>query len=316
MRVLVTGGAGFIGSNLVEALLDRGDDVGVIDDLSTGHADNVPEGVWFERLDITGAGLASAVAEFAPDTLVHLAAQTSVPASLADPARDLQVNLEGTRAVAAAAASAGVVRVLSASSAAVYGTPRGSLPLSEDAATIPENPYGESKLAAESALAETLAPAGVDFASLRFANVYGPHQDWRGEGGVVAIVTARMSGGEPPVVFGSGGQTRDFIYVGDVVAAILRASEHPGALARGGGGLTGAAYNISTGRETSVNDLVAGLAVACGYEGDVRHEPARPGDIERSVLDPARARRVFDWRARVSLRDGLAITAEWFARTR
>ncbi len=316
MRVLVSGGAGFIGSNLVEALLDRGDEVGVIDDLSTGHAGNVPEAAWFRRLDITGEGLASAVGEYGPEAVVHLAAQTSVPVSLADPARDRQVNLGGTRAMAVAALDAGVRRVLSASSAAVYGTPTGSLPLSEDAATVPENPYGASKLAAESALAEILAPAGVDFASLRFANVYGPRQDWRGEGGVVAIVSARMLGGEAPVVYGSGRQTRDFIYVGDVVDAIVHALGRTGALADGGGGLTGAAYNISTGRETSVNDLVAGLASACGYEGDVRHEPARQGDIERSALDPARAWGAFGWEARVPLSEGLATTAEWLVRAR
>jgi UDP-glucose 4-epimerase len=313
MRILVTGGAGFIGSNLVFSLLSGGHQVGVIDDLSTGSMANLHPAAWFRRLDITDSALHDAVGEFRPEVVIHLAAQASITASQRDPERDRLVNVEGTRAVARAAADAGARRVLSASSAAVYGVPV-SVPIGEADPKAPENPYGRSKLDAEQALADELRPAGVDFAVVRFANVYGPRQDWRGEGGVVAIFCGRMAAGESPVIYGDGTQTRDFIYVGDIVFALLEAAEAEATLALPGE--DGPAYNISTGAETSVEMLVQHLRSPMGYFGMVEKEPARPGDVARSALDPTKAGEVFGWHARVSLEAGLARTAAWFKQPR
>lgn len=312
MRVLVTGGAGFIGSNLVHSLVGE-HEVGVVDDLSTGDPGNLHPAAWFRTADILSSDLGHLVEEFSPDAVVHLAAQVSVAESFRDPERDWAVNVEGTRAVVQAAAAAGVRRVLSASSAAVYGEPE-TLPLSETARKGPENPYGVSKLAAEGVLAEELVGKGVDFASLRFSNVYGPRQDWRGEGGVVAIFIARAVAGEPPAVFGDGSQTRDFIFVGDVVAAIRAALECGEPLA--GEGLDGPAYNVSTGGETSVNDLLAQVRAATGYRGEVLHGPLPAGDIPRSALDPSKLGAVAGWEAGVPLDRGMAATARWFAQNR
>ena len=312
MRVLVTGGAGFIGSNLVFALLSGGHSVGIVDDLSTGKAENLHPHAWFRTLDILDSTLPVVVAEFAPDAVVHLAAQASVSASLRDPERDFAVNAEGTRVVARAARAAGARRVISASSAAVYGEPDVALlPIPETAPKAPANPYGSSKLAAEGMLATELAGSDTDYAAFRFANVYGPKQDAAGEGGVVALFCAGISAGRQPVVYGSGSQTRDFIYVGDIVGAILAAllSEEP--LAQGAG--DGAAYNISTGKETSVNELLMALRQASGFLGAADQQPARTGDVERSSLDPAKAERVFGWAAQQQLDHGLAMTLRWFA---
>jgi UDP-glucose 4-epimerase len=200
--------------------------------------------------------------------------------------------------------------VLSASSAAVYGDPV-VLPLPETAATAPVNPYGRSKIAAERVRAEELRVTDTDFAAFRFSNVYGPRQDWRGEGGVVAIFAAKMLAGETPVVYGSGAQTRDFIYVGDIVAGILDALDAEGPLARPGD--DGPAYNLSTGSRISVNELVAHLRSATRYPGEAAHEAARSGDIEHSSLDPMKAREVFGFQPRVPIDVGLALTAKWFA---
>lgn len=310
MRVLVTGGAGFIGSNLVYVLLSSGHEVGIIDDLSTGKAENIHPAAWFRKLDILDPSLPELVAEFAPEAVVHLAAQVSVSESMRDPEHDRAVNVEGTRAVALAAAAAGARRILSASSAAVYGEPE-VVPLPETARKEPTNPYGVSKLAAESILAEELRPRGVDFACMRFSNVYGPRQDWRGEGGVVAIFSAKMSAGETPQVFGDGGQTRDFIYVGDVVNGLVSALESERPLAQEG--TDGPAYNISTGSELSVDMLAALMRVPAGYFGPIEKLPAREGDVARSALDPRKARETFEWQARVPMDAGLAITLRWFA---
>lgn len=309
MRVLVTGGAGFIGSNLVYALLSGGHEIAVIDDLSTGSIENVDPRASFRTLDILDDALESVVAEFRPDAVVHLAAQASVVASIRDPERDRLVNAVGTRRVAAAAAKAGARTMISASSAAVYGEPA-ELPLRESSPANPTNPYGASKLEAEGLLAAELADTGVDYACFRFANVYGPRQDAQGEGGVVAIFCDRISQGVAPVVFGDGSQTRDFIYVGDIVGAIVAALHAPGPLAQP---VAGAAYNISTGDRTSVNALLMPLRQAANYFGPVEHQPARDGDIVHSVLDPTKAAEAFGWRASVDLETGLAMTWRWFA---
>jgi UDP-glucose 4-epimerase len=312
MRVLITGGAGFIGSNLAHALIAAGYQVGVIDDLSAGSSDNLHPFAWSRTLDILDPAFPLLVAEFAPDAVVHLAAQASVSASVRDPERDWAVNAEGTRVVAQAAREVGAKRVLSASSAAVYGEPvAADLPLAETAPKAPANPYGVSKLAGEGLLARELAGSGVDYASFRFSNVYGPRQDGAGEGGVVAIFCTRMREDVPPVVYGTGSQTRDFIYVGDVVAAIISALISEAPLA--GEGPDGAAYNISTGHESSVDELLMALRQAAGYLGGVDFEPPRPGDIDRSSLDPAKAARVLDWSANQPLDNGAAVTWRWFA---
>jgi UDP-glucose 4-epimerase len=312
MRVLVTGGAGFIGSNLVYALISGGHAVGVIDDLSSGKAENLHPHAWFRTLDILAPEMSAAVADFAPEFVVHLAAQASVSASVRDPARDFAVNAEGTRAVARAALSAGATLVISASSAAVYGEPSPAmLPLRETAPKAPTNPYGESKLAAESFLAEELLGTSCDFASFRFSNVYGPRQASAGEGGVVALFCAAMNAGTPPQVFGSGDQTRDFIYVGDIVGAIIAALTGEGRLGAAAG--DAAAYNISSGSEVSVNELLMSLRQTAGYFGDVEHLPARRADVERSTLDPSKASRLFGWRAHQVLDNGLDMTWRWFS---
>jgi UDP-glucose 4-epimerase len=312
MRILVTGGAGFIGSNLVDALVSQGHEVGVVDDLSTGKRENIHLGIWVREVDILDPALPALVTEFGPEAVVHLAAQASVPESLRDSERDWAVNAEGTRIVAKAALAAGASRMVSASSAAVYGEPaEADLPLAETAAKAPVNPYGNSKLAAEGLLAAELSGTTVDWASFRFANVYGPRQDGLGEGGVVSVFCQRIHDGQAPVIFGDGTQTRDFIFVGDVVGAILAAIDAKGPLARGLG--DEAAYNISTGREASVDDLFTALQAASGFFGDARYEAAREGDVMRSSLDPRKAAEVFGWSAQRRLASGAEVTWRWYA---
>lgn len=310
MRVLVTGGAGFIGSNLVYALIGAGHDVGIIDDLTTGKAENIHPAAWYRYLDILDEAMPAAVAEFAPDAVVHLAAQVDVQRSIADPERDRAVNVDGTAAVARAAAAARAKRVISASSAAVYGEPE-VVPLPETARKRPENPYGESKLAAETTLFDALDGTGVDFASVRFANVYGPRQDWRGEGGVVAIFAAKLAAGERPGIFGDGKATRDFVFAGDVVNALMLALDARGPIA--GPMPDGPAYNISTGERTSVEQLAGYLRAASGVMKEFDHLPAREGDIEHSALDPTKARETFGYEAHMNIEAGLAMTWRWFA---
>jgi UDP-glucose 4-epimerase len=315
MRVLVTGGAGFIGSNLCAALLRAGHEVGVVDDLSTGRPENVDSRAWFRRLDILDLALESVVAEFEAESIVHLAAQPSVAASIRDRERDWAVNAEGTAAVARAADAAGVRRMISASSAAVYGEPA-SVPLVESSPKSPENPYGCSKLAAEGMLADTLRDSDTDFASFRFSNVYGPRQDAVGEGGVVALFCHALVSGSSPQIFGSGEQTRDFIFVGDLVAAIIAALHTDVVLASAPAAdsvVDAAAYNISTGGETSVNVLAASLTEVSGICAEFARRPARDGDVERSALDPSKVADVLQWRALTPLRDGLAETWAWFS---
>lgn len=309
MRVLVTGGAGFIGSNLVNALLGQ-HDVGVVDDLSTGSVGNLHPAAWFRKVDITGDLFAAAVEEFRPECLVHLAAQASVSVSVRDPEFDWRVNVDGTRAVAAAARAVGVRRLVSASSAAVYGEPM-ELPVSETDQKHPLNPYGRSKLAAEEVVAAELVGSRVDFASFRFANVFGPRQDAQGEGGVVAVFCDRLAHGAVPMIDGDGKQTRDFVFVGDVVNAILMAISAEGELHDGNG--SGPAYNISTGMATSVEELGRLLRSHAGVSGQFTYGPQREGDIRHSVLEPSKARDVFAWDARVPLDVALGETYRWFA---
>jgi UDP-glucose 4-epimerase len=310
MRVYVTGGAGFIGSGLVHALLAGGHDVAVLDDLSHGSPANLDPRAGFRKLDILDDEMATHMAEFRPDAVVHLAAQASVAASIEDPERDRLVNAEGTRRVAIAAREAGAARVILASSAAVYGTPA-ELPLTESSPCAPESPYGASKLEAESLLVDALAGSDVDPVILRFSNVYGPRQSGAGEGGVVAALLTRIAEGAVPVIHGDGRQTRDFIYVGNVVGALLTVlgCEEPLAQA-------GPVFNISTGQRRSILELMAAIRPVTMYFGPVEHGPAREGDIQDSVLDPSRAEQVLGWKATVELEHGISLTWPWFSAAR
>jgi UDP-glucose 4-epimerase len=308
MRTLVTGGAGFIGSNLVDALLARGDEVIVVDDLSTGRRENLEQGL------ANGATLVEAdirdreaIEELTgrerPEVVFHLAAQIDVRKSIADPAFDASINVGGTANVLEAARVAGCRRlVFSSTGGAIYGEGDGQqLPLSEDAPLAPEAPYGQSKYAGEGYLALYERLYGLSSVSLRLGNVYGPRQDPLGEAGVIAIFCGRLRDGKRPTVFGDGKQTRDYIYVGDVVAAMLAAAESE----------TTAPINIGTGIETDVLELVDQLGELGGAR-DFKPElaPPRTGEVQRISIDPARAERELGWRPEMGLGDGLRQTLD------
>jgi UDP-glucose 4-epimerase len=290
MRALVTGGAGFIGSHLVDALLARGDHVAVVDDLSTGRREYVPDGVALHVVDI--ADIAAATDQERPDVVFHLAAQVDVRKSVADPARDARINVAGTASVLEAAREAGARRVLLASTGgALYGDSV-PLPTPEDAPPAPFSPYGASKAAAETYLALYTRLHGLSTMALRFGNVYGPRQDPHGEAGVIAIFAGAAAEGRPVTIFGDGSQTRDYVYVGDVVSGFLAAADSDA---------TGA-VNIGTALETPVLELARQLGV------EPQFAPARKGEVARSCLDVSRAAELLGWRAEVALADGLQRT--------
>ncbi len=307
MKCLVTGGAGFIGSNLVDALLTRGDEVAVVDDLSTGRLENLDgalaAGATLAELDIRdGAALSELAAEARPDAVFHLAAQIDVRKSIADPAFDASINVGGTANVLEAARGAGAGRVVFVSTGgAIYGEGEGQeLPLGEGAPVEPLSAYGQSKFAAEGYLALYERLYGLSSVSLRLGNVYGPRQDPLGEAGVIAIFCGRLRAGERPTVFGDGRQTRDYIYVGDVVAAALAAS----------GSEASGPINIGTGRETDVLELARRLGELEGVEFEPELAPARAGEVQRISIDPGRAERELGWSAAVGLEEGLRLTLE------
>ena len=303
MKTLVTGGAGFIGSNLVDALVERGDDVTIIDDLSTGKRDNLDRALGQDadliELDIRdAAAVAEAVERVSPEVIFHLAAQIDVRKSVADPALDSRVNVEGTINVLSAASAAGVRRVVNTSTGgAIYGEGQ-IIPAPEDHPVAPEAPYGLSKFCAENYCALFTRLNGLSTVSLRYGNVYGPRQDPLGEAGVIAIFCGKLLEGGTPKIFGSGEQTRDYVFVGDVVDANLRAAESDA---------TGA-FNIGRSVQTSVLDIVRALAAHAdnGFEAD--HAPERPGEVQHIALDPARAKAELGWEARVDLDQGLELT--------
>jgi len=305
---LVTGGAGFIGSNLVDALLARGDEVTVVDDLSTGRRENLDGalagGATLAELDIRdGEALSARVGEVRPEVVFHLAAQIDVRRSVADPVFDASINVGGTANVLEAARKAGARRIVfSSTGGAIYGEGDGQeLPLAEDAPLAPEAPYGQSKFAGEGYLALYERLYGLSGVSLRLGNVYGPRQDPLGEAGVIAIFCGRLRTGERPTVFGDGKQTRDYIYVGDVVSA---------ALAAAGSDAIGP-INVGTGIETDVLEL-ARLLRELGGAKDFEPEfaPPRTGEVQRISIDPARAARELDWRAEIGLEEGLRLTLD------
>ncbi len=308
---LVTGGAGFIGSHLAGRLMDEGWRVLVVDDLSTGHLDNLGEArargrIKFHQLDVRNEEFCAAVEHFAPDVLFHLAAQTSVEASMDDPLHDADINVLGTINVLEAARRVDAERVVFASTGgAIYGD-NVKLPAKENYAKHPGSPYGISKKVVEDYLRFYQATYGIDYVALGLANVYGPRQDPYGEAGVVAIFTRLMLDKKRPVIYGDGLQTRDYVFVDDAVDAFVRAA--------GIGG--GKFLNVGTGLETSVAQLFNAIAEEVGFaELPVFAEP-RPGEPVRSVLDPGAAMKALHWQPWTGLEEGLAITVEWFRKNR
>ncbi|RJL25188.1 NAD-dependent epimerase/dehydratase family protein [Bailinhaonella thermotolerans] len=306
MRVLVTGGAGFIGSNLVDRLLGDGHEVVAVDDLSSGSAANLRAASSsprfdFQELDVREDGLAELAGRVRPEVVCHLAAQISVRKSVADPVADARLNVEGTVRVLEAARLAGARKVVFASSVALYGRPA-ALPVPSDAPADPRSPYAASKLSGEVYLSTYRALHGLDYTALVLANVYGPRQSPEGEAGVVAIFTDGLLNGSPTVVYGDGGQTRDYVYVEDVVDAFARAT---------GEGASGLRLNIGTGAETTDRDLHTLVAKAVGVADDPGFAPPRLGDLPAMSVDPAAAREALGWTAATSLPDGLAKTVAW-----
>lgn len=307
MKALVTGGAGFIGSNVVDALVARGDEVKVIDDLATGRRSNldgaVAAGVELVEQSITDrSAVDSLVGSFKPDAIFHLGAQIDVRKSVADPAFDSVVNIGGTINLLESARAHDVGRfVFSSTGGAIYGeAPGDQIPTPESFTPAPEAPYGQAKYAAEGYmwLAERLY--GQSVVALRYGNVYGPRQDPLGEAGVIAIFCGKAMTGERPIVYGDGRQTRDYVYVGDVVGANLAAADSD---------VTGP-INIGTGLETSVLDLVEALAPHAKGDFTPIFEDARLGELPRSCLNVSRAAETLGWQARMGIDEGLRITLE------
>lgn len=303
MRAIVTGGAGFIGSHVADALLERDDEVVVLDNLATGKRENVSPAARLEEVDIREPALAEAFDELRPDVCFHLAAQADVRVSVDDPAYDASVNVLGTIRVLEAARAHGCQVIFASTGGAIYG--ECERPATEDDPTLPLAPYGAAKLAGEQYLATSNRLHGTAHVSLRFGNVYGPRQDPHGEAGVVAIFLGRLAQGEPCRIFGDGLQTRDYVYVGDVVTATLAAAGRPGGV-----------FNVGTGTETSVVELFERCREVAGGGPEAEPAPARLGELQRSVLDPSLAERELGWRALTPLEAGLRATWESIHRGR
>ena len=305
MRVLITGGAGFIGSHVADAFLAAGHEVGVVDDLSTGARENLDPRVRFWQVDIRGADLPAILADFRPEVISHHAAQMSVSVSARDPRLDADINILGTLNLLEAAVRIGVGRVIFASTGgAIYGD-HVAVPTDESAAPRPVSPYGVAKLAVERYLHAYRAMHGLRAIVLRYSNVYGPRQSPHGEAGVVAIFSRGILEGRELTVHGDGGQTRDYVYVEDVVRANMLATTQ--AL-----GQELPILNIGTGTETSVNELTSLFDGIAGRRVSWRHGPARPGEQRRSVLECGLAKRLLGWEAGTDFRAGLARTFRWF----
>ena len=315
-RALVTGAAGFIGSHLADTLLAAGWDVTGIDDLSSGRRENLPRDFPLKVADFRSPEALALVSDGDFDVVCHLAAQVDVRRSVADPIADAGVNILGTiqllETVRALPAERRPRVVFSSTGGALYGGET-VFPTPETAATNPDAPYGIGKLASEYYLAYYARIWGLDTAVVRFGNVYGPRQDPHGEAGVVAIFAGLLASGRPLTIYGSGEQTRDYVYVTDVAEAILAAATRPLPEPRQ---LTDRAFNVGTGVETSVLDLAERLARAAGVTPEIRHAPERPGEAPRSLLDPSRAAEVLGWRSSVGLDEGLRRTYEFVSSSR
>jgi UDP-glucose 4-epimerase len=298
VRAIVTGGAGFIGSHVVDALVARGDEVLVLDDLSKGRKENMNEHVRLAVVDVRDRNaVTAAFADGRPEVCFHLAAQADVRVSVDDPVFDFDVNAGGTLQMLEAARAHDTQVVFASTGGAIYGECEEPAP--EDAPRRPLAPYGASKLAGEEYLAVYNRLHETRHASLRYGNVYGPRQDPHGEAGVVAIFLGRLARGETPHIFGDGRQQRDYVYVGDVVEATLAAARRPGV------------FNVGTGVATSVLELLQACISVTGGKVEPVFEPPRAGEIQRSVLDPALAERELGFRAQTPLEEGLAATWEF-----
>jgi UDP-glucose 4-epimerase len=293
---IVTGGAGFIGSHVVDALLADGHRVTVIDDLSTGDARRVAAEAQLRELDIVDyAALAAVVAEVQPHAIYHLAAQASVVASVEDPGRDCDVNVRGTLNVVQAAGECRAPVVFTSTGGALYGD-AAPMPTAEDRIPEPLSPYGASKWAAEAYVKTWSLSSGIPHAVCRLGNVYGPRQSPHGEAGVVAIFSHHLHTGKTPTLYGHGRPTRDYVYVADVVSALLKAAGRSGT------------YNIATGAETDVSTVWRELCEAAGKQIEPELADLRPGELQHSRLDVALAERELGWRAKVQIAEGLGLT--------
>lgn len=301
MRVLVTGGAGFIGSHLVDALVARGDEVAVVDDMSGGRPGRVPDQAVVHKLSVTeGPAVAAVADEFRPELICHLAARVDVRMSVSDPADDALVNVVGTVNVLEAAREAGARVILGSTGAVIYGRDA-PIPSLEDVLPLPESPYGVAKNSAEQYVELYNRLHGTSHVVLRFANVYGPRQDPAGQVGVVAIFCAQVLAGKRPVFYGDGRQTRDFIYIGDAVSAYLAAAD------RGRPGI----WNIGSGTEVSIRQLAAVIGEVSGREIKPVFAAPRPGELRRGALASKRARRDLGWAPTVSLTEGVGRVYRW-----
>jgi UDP-glucose 4-epimerase len=310
-RALVTGGAGFIGSTLVDRLLAEGHTVDVVDNLSTGSLANLAEArangtgrFHFHQLDVRSPAVVELMARRHPEVVYHLAAQADVRVSVADPVLDADINVLGSLRVLEGARGAGARKVVFASSGGTIYGDADQLPVKESQPQKPLSPYGVAKKAVGDYLYAYRELHGLEYTALALANVYGPRQDLRGEAGVVAIFAGRLLSGEPCLIFGDGKQTRDFVFVDDVVDAFSRAGE------RG----TGLLCNIGTGVETSVNDLYAAMARNAGVTQPPMYGPARPGELQRNALDPSRATIHLGWKPWTTIEKGTAAVIDWSRR--
>jgi UDP-glucose 4-epimerase len=302
MKVLVTGGAGFIGSHIVDRLAQEGHDVVVVDNLSTGKRRNLNRAARFYKTDIQSWRLERVFRNERPNVVMHLAAQMDVRKSVEDPVFDAQVNVLGTLNILRQTVKHGVRKVVfSSSGGAIYGE-QDVFPAPESHATKPLSPYGLSKLCGEQYLSYYERVGGVQVVNLRYANVYGPRQDPEGEAGVVAIFIQKLLNNEQPVINGNGRQTRDFVFVEDVVEANLAVM----------GQETAGTYNVGTGVETSINDLFRILVQHTGSTCKELHGPAKKGEQARSVIDASKLRHELSWEPKMSLSDGLKRTVEYF----
>lgn len=314
-NILVTGGAGFIGSHVVRAFMADGATVTVLDNLSSGKRINLPDGVALIEDDIRSASAAHLIKDGAFDVICHLAAQIDVRKSVDDPMFDVAVNIGGSLNLLEAVRASrnkSTRFVFSSTGGALYGDVD-TLPTPEEFAKDPQSPYGNAKLAVEHYMGYYARVHGLDTVALRYGNVYGPRQDAHGEAGVVAIFCERILEGRPLTVYGDGNQTRDYVYVGDVANANLMAATLP---LPAPGSVDTRAFNIGTGVETSVIQLAGMLRDASGTETPIQHAPERAGEVRRSSLLPAKAERVLGWRPRVSIEQGTAETYQWFAAQR